>query len=100
MGSPDVIAYNTVINACSKARKPTWAIMWLDAMEEKKLRPTVRSYTSAISACVHMDPGSKSRVAEELFQRMLDSGLKPDEFVSGVLARVKGSSARNSPGLL
>merc|ERR1712129_161985 len=86
---PDAIECNSLLNACARTSQANLAVEWLDRMAAASAQPTVVSYTSAISACEKAGKHNAG-VAEDLFCRMVSSGLIPDQFLMRVLRGALG----------
>merc|ERR1712012_1112752 len=70
--APDVVSYNSVINACAKAGKADRAERWLAKAIEGGVAPNVVSYTAVIDACAK---AGKAERAEHWLAQARRSGI-------------------------
>jgi len=86
---PTLASFNSVINAHGRSAQSSEAIRWLDRMEAATVKPDVISFTSAIVACMRC-PWTGGEMTEQLFCRMLDQGVQPDDRLLTLLSRKFG----------
>lgn len=92
---PDLITYNTVINArCKTGMKPGMAIRLLKDMKVAGLTPDVVTYNTLISACSSRNDCSE---AEQIFQNMKRYGCEPDIWTYNAMISVYGRSGADEP---
>ncbi|CAK0874749.1 unnamed protein product, partial [Prorocentrum cordatum] len=73
---PTVALLNAVLRACAEARQPGAAEAWLARMRERHgLDPDLQSHNLVLDACARV--GNLS-LAETIFQRISQVGLRPD----------------------
>jgi len=70
-----VLMLNQEISKAGKRRKLGDAIRYFNLIREKRLSPTVVSYTSVINACVRC---GQPQIANSLFKEMLSSNVQPN----------------------
>ncbi|CAI5966610.1 unnamed protein product [Closterium sp. NIES-65] len=75
--APNIVTFNTIINACGKAGRAPDAEATLHAMERTGMPPDGITFTALVDA--YGRTGDVER-AEEAFQRMLQAGISPDVF--------------------
>ncbi|CAK9067628.1 unnamed protein product [Durusdinium trenchii] len=89
---PNLISYNTVIAAYAHAGDPDHVAEVLERMTEAQLEPSVITWTSMINACGKCQP-PRGRAAQQVFRKMLESGVKPNKVTLQALGRAIGSLA-------
>lgn len=72
---PDTVTYHVMIRKYCKDKKSDCALMLLDSMYRNGIAPTVHIYTALITA---MYNENKLMEVDELYKKMLDSGIVPD----------------------
>jgi pentatricopeptide repeat protein len=81
--SPDIVTHNTMVNGLCKANQVDEAYNLLKRIQLEGLgMPNVITYTSVISAYCK---SGEIRKAREVFDEMLDSGIKPNRVSYNVL---------------
>ncbi|KAG2174278.1 hypothetical protein INT43_004301 [Umbelopsis isabellina] len=87
---PDIVSYNTMLDACLKAGQPSEAVKIMEDMSQADLQPDVVTYG------IMIDSQSRSRNVEEaiaLFKEMTEKGIRANERVLSSL--VNASSQGN-----
>ncbi|CAE7542695.1 rsmF, partial [Symbiodinium sp. CCMP2456] len=84
--TPDVVSYNTVLDAFAKEADAAGAQQVMDEMVETTLRPGVISHTILIEA--HARAGNRA-AAEEAFEAMRSARLEPNEVTYTALLRAR-----------
>jgi len=72
---PDVIAFNSLINACGKSKQLKQAQKLLMAMKQEGVVPDVITYSTLISACKNCN---LPELAQELYVDMKKQGVVPN----------------------
>ena len=80
---PDIISYNSVLNAFSKAKDPISAQLLLERMENMysegyHVKPDTYSYNTVISAWAFSGRDRGAEIAETIFDRMETSEIRLD----------------------
>ncbi|CAE8672637.1 unnamed protein product [Polarella glacialis] len=86
---PDIVSYNSVLKACSRAGLADKAWEWLQAMGQASLQPTVVSYTSAMNACGRAKPANPE-LARHIFEEMVAAGVELDRVALRSVSRLLG----------
>ncbi|ERM94798.1 pentatricopeptide repeat-containing protein At3g18110, chloroplastic isoform X1 [Amborella trichopoda] len=88
---PDLVSFNTLINARAKARflSPGSAMDILNEIRKSGLRPDIITYNTLISSCAS---GSSSEEAVRVFQDMEHHGCLPDLWTYNAMISVFGRS--------
>lgn len=82
---PDAVTYHVMIRKYCKEKKSDCALMLLDSMHRRGIAPTVHIYTALITA---MYNENKLIEVDELYHKMLDSGVVPDHVMFFILLKM------------
>merc|ERR1712117_405304 len=63
----DLVMYNVAINACAKLRDGNKALMFLQELQEKGIKPSTLTYNQTIDALVR---SGQTSIAFEIFEQM------------------------------
>lgn len=84
---PDIIMYNSVINACTKAKDATRAQAWIRRMIGAGVEPDVLSYTTVIESLGKQGTKEGAEQAVFWFDHMLAAGVRPDQHAFSAIIR-------------
>jgi len=82
---PNIVSYNTLINAHARAGNPALAEKWLHSLTEANLAPNEVSYGTVINACA--EAGDAIRAEYWINHMTSNTQLKPNEFMYNSLIK-------------
>merc|ERR1719359_252468 len=91
--TPNVVTFNSVINACAQCGDVDRAESWFRRMLAKEVTPSVETFNSLINACAKAGDALR---AEEWFEEISSHGLEPDAFSYSTLSHARAAT-RNTP---
>jgi pentatricopeptide repeat protein len=86
---PNLVSFNSALDACAKEGKWSWALSLLDRMRglPPSLQPNLISYNTAIDACARQ---GRSHEALDLLTELKHRGLEPDDVTYNSAMRACG----------
>lgn len=89
--NPDIVTYNTVMNALEASGKAAETLRILSAISEAGLSPDEYSFGAAIRSLMSLAPGMRQKACDRLLHLMREQGVSPGRFAQNAALRVYGS---------
>jgi pentatricopeptide repeat protein len=80
----DIVDFNTLISEFASHKHFDMALLTFEALNKKKLKPTIFTYSSLMNACVRCGEIEKAKEYHEL---MISEGIQPNEITYTTLIK-------------